>query len=337
MTSATGKGQQIPRIRSKKLADFIVEMPKEKSYPDPEANPKNQSYNEPWNLYTDGSACQEGSGAGLILTNQQGAEFTYALHFEFPASNNEAEYEALIAGLRIAEQMGVKDLAANVDSRLVANQINGTYVAKEDSMIQYLAKAQALTQSFRTFSIKQIPRSQNKQADALSKIASTSFTHLTKQVLVEVLKEKSIKEKEVMPVIEEDGETWVTPLLEYLQDGVLPTNQKKARKLKIKARQYAVIEGTLFKKSYLEPWLRCVGPSQANYVIREIHEGSCSMHLGPRAIVAKALRSGYYWPSMHRDAREVIRKCQDCQVHQLVPKNPQQSMTPITSPWPFYK
>ena len=105
-------------------------------------------------MYTDGSACQEGSGAGLILTNPKGAEFTYALRFEFPASNNEAECEALIAGLRIADKMGVKDLAANVDSKLVANQINGSYEAKEESMIQYLAKAQALTQGFRTFSIK---------------------------------------------------------------------------------------------------------------------------------------------------------------------------------------
>ncbi|GJX56497.1 reverse transcriptase domain-containing protein [Tanacetum coccineum] len=71
--------------------------------------------------------CTDGSGAGLILTNPEGMEFTYALRFRFDATNNEAEYEALIAGLRIAEQMGVKNLQANVDSRLVANQVNGTF------------------------------------------------------------------------------------------------------------------------------------------------------------------------------------------------------------------
>ena len=105
-------------------------------------------------MYTDGSSCQEGSGAGLILTSPEGMEFTYALRFEFDTSNNEAEYEALLAGLRIAEKMGVKDISVNVDSRLVANQINGAYVAKEESMIRYLAKAQALVRNFRTFSIK---------------------------------------------------------------------------------------------------------------------------------------------------------------------------------------
>nr|GFB66908.1 reverse transcriptase domain-containing protein [Tanacetum cinerariifolium] len=73
---------------------------------------------KPWALFTDGSSCVDGSGAGLILTNPEGVEFTYALRFQFAASNNEAEYEALIAGLRIATQMGVKNIQENVDSKL---------------------------------------------------------------------------------------------------------------------------------------------------------------------------------------------------------------------------
>ncbi|GJR44856.1 reverse transcriptase domain-containing protein [Tanacetum coccineum] len=153
---------------------------------------------EPWTLFTDGSSCIDGSGAGLILTNPEGVEFTYAMRFRFEATNNEAEYEALIASLRIAEQMGVKNLQANVDSRLVANQVNGFYVAKESGMVQYLEKVKTLTSNFKEFSIKQVPRSENKKADALSKIASTSFAHLSKQVLVEELNEKSINEKEVL-------------------------------------------------------------------------------------------------------------------------------------------
>nr|GFA50803.1 reverse transcriptase domain-containing protein [Tanacetum cinerariifolium]GFA52754.1 reverse transcriptase domain-containing protein [Tanacetum cinerariifolium]GFA52877.1 reverse transcriptase domain-containing protein [Tanacetum cinerariifolium] len=76
--------------------------------------------------FADGSSYIDGSGAGLILTNPEGMEFTYALRFEFDATNNEPEYEALIAGLRIAKQMSVKNLQANLDSRLVANQVNRT-------------------------------------------------------------------------------------------------------------------------------------------------------------------------------------------------------------------
>nr|GEV27364.1 reverse transcriptase domain-containing protein [Tanacetum cinerariifolium] len=136
---------------------------------------------EPWTLFTDGSSCVDGSGAGLILTNPEGVEFTYALRFQFAASNNEAEYEALVAGLRIVAKMGVKNVQVNVDSKLVANQVLGTYVAKEDNMIKYLEIVKGLVSGFTTFLISQVPRSKNKKADALSKIASTSFLHLSKQ------------------------------------------------------------------------------------------------------------------------------------------------------------
>nr|GEX87890.1 reverse transcriptase domain-containing protein [Tanacetum cinerariifolium] len=225
-----------------------------------------------------GTSYHDGSGAGLILTNPDGIEFTYALRFQFVASNNEAEYEALIAGLRIATQMGVKNIQANVDSKLVANQVLETYIAKEDNIIKYLDIAKGLVSGFKTFSICQVPRSKNKKADALSKIVSTSFAHLSKQVLVEVLETKSITAKEVTAVTEEEGPTWMTELVNYLKEGTLPEDEKKARKLRLKARQYKLMEGILYKRSFLTPWLRCVGLLQAEYVMKEIHEGSCSMH-----------------------------------------------------------
>ncbi|GKB06004.1 reverse transcriptase domain-containing protein [Tanacetum coccineum] len=143
------------------------------------------------------------SRSRLILTNPEGVEFTYAIRFRFEATNNEAEYQALIAGLRIVEQMGVKNLQANVDSRLIANQVNGSYVAKE--------------------------------SDALSKIASTSFAHLSKQVLVEELKEKSINEKEILAIVEEEGHTSMTPICEYLTKEILLKEKKKARVVRRKA------------------------------------------------------------------------------------------------------
>nr|GFA83668.1 reverse transcriptase domain-containing protein [Tanacetum cinerariifolium] len=190
---------------------------------------------------------------------------------------------ALITGLWIMEQIGVKNLQANVDSRLVANQVNGTHVAKEGDMIRYLEKVKALTRSFKVFSIKQVPRSENKKIDALSKIASTSFAHLSKQVLVEELKEKSISEMEILVVVEEEkGDTWMTPIFKYLKECTLPVDVKRAREIKQKSWRFAIVHETLYKKSFLGLWLRCVGPLQANYVLREIHEGSYSMHAGNR-------------------------------------------------------
>nr|GEW74185.1 reverse transcriptase domain-containing protein [Tanacetum cinerariifolium] len=194
----------------------------------------------------------------------------------------------------------------------------GTYVAKEDNMIKYLEIVKGLVSGFTTFSISQVSQSKNKIADALSKIASTSFAHLSKQVPIEVIENKSIKEKEVAAVVEEDGPTWMTQLVDYLKRGVLLRDKKEARKLRLKARQYELMEGFLYRQSFLTPWLRCVGQLQAKYVIREIHEGSCSMHAGPRSVVAKAIRLGYYWPAMHKDACDMIRKCSDCQIHRPI-------------------
>nr|GFB62769.1 reverse transcriptase domain-containing protein [Tanacetum cinerariifolium] len=107
-------------VKGQIQADFIVKRP-EDGTPDTPMEDR-EELPDPWILFTDGSSCVDGSEAGLIIMNPEGMEFTYALRFIFNATNNEAEYEALIVGLRIASQMGIQNLQANVDSKLVANQ-----------------------------------------------------------------------------------------------------------------------------------------------------------------------------------------------------------------------
>ncbi|GKB74617.1 reverse transcriptase domain-containing protein [Tanacetum coccineum] len=145
------------------------------------------------------------------------------------------------------------------------------------------------------------------KADALKKLAAVQFDHLSKEVLVEVLNERSVEAQEVNMVVEEEGPTWMTPIQNYLEKGILPKDPVDARTLMEKIRNYTMKDGVLYRKSYLIPLMRCVGPLQANYVIREVHMGSCGMHDEPRQVVAKAMNLGYYWPFMHRDARELIR------------------------------
>nr|GEZ59180.1 reverse transcriptase domain-containing protein [Tanacetum cinerariifolium] len=108
-------------IKEQILADFLNEMPSNASQGVSVA----ETQEEPWTLFTNGSLCVDGSGVGLILTNLDIVEFTYALRFQFATSNNEAEYEALIVGLRIATQIGVKNIQANIDSKLSLSPYNG--------------------------------------------------------------------------------------------------------------------------------------------------------------------------------------------------------------------
>ncbi|KAL0449077.1 UNVERIFIED_CONTAM: hypothetical protein Slati_1464100 [Sesamum latifolium] len=106
----------------------------------------------------DGSSTTQGSGAGIVLTTPQGDDMESAVKFEFKASNNRAEYEALVLGMRMAQDAGVSHLLAYSDSQLIVNQVNGEYEVKEESMVQYLQQIEELKIKFKTFQLHQIPR-----------------------------------------------------------------------------------------------------------------------------------------------------------------------------------
>ncbi|KAL0453782.1 UNVERIFIED_CONTAM: hypothetical protein Slati_1356300 [Sesamum latifolium] len=96
------------------------------------------SKEKPWLLHVDGSSTTQGSGAGVVITTPQGHNMEFAIKFDFKASNNEAEYEALVLGMRIVQDAGALHLLAYSDSQLIVKQVCGKYEAKEKSMVQYL-------------------------------------------------------------------------------------------------------------------------------------------------------------------------------------------------------
>ncbi|XP_071714277.1 uncharacterized protein [Rutidosis leptorrhynchoides] len=290
-----------------------------------------------WKLFTDRASSFDGSRAGLMLDSPEGKEFTYALRFEFSTTNNEAEYEALLAELRLAMDLNIQYLKVFVDSQLVANQVAGTFEARSPTIQQYLTKLKELKVQFKGFEIEHVKRSQNKKADALSKLASITFTHLAKEVLVETLEHGSIEAEEICDLYPDEEDTWMKPIKDYLAYELLPEDKGDARKIRIKAPSYKLQDGKLYRKSFLTPWLRCVGPSQATIIIQEMHEGVCGFHAGPRSIVAKIMRLGYYWLTMHQDTVTTLQTCESCQIHAKVQKQPKQELIFVLSAWPFAK
>ena len=123
-----------------------------------------------WVLHVDGSSNVRGAGVGLMLTSPTGNKPLRAVRCNFKATNNESEYEALIAGLTLTHQMGAENIQVFSDSQLKINQVQGEYQSKDDSMIQYLAVAQRLINKFKSCKFAQIPRDQNSQADALANL-----------------------------------------------------------------------------------------------------------------------------------------------------------------------
>ncbi|XP_073101422.1 uncharacterized protein [Elaeis guineensis] len=128
-----------------------------------------------WIIHVDGSSNVAGSGTGLLLLGPEEFIAKYALRFDFPTTYNEAEYKAILAGLRITKELGIQKLKIYIDLQLVADQVKGDFEAREENMKKYLQKVKDLTSKFFYFDIQQIPRSENSRADLLSKLATTSF------------------------------------------------------------------------------------------------------------------------------------------------------------------
>ncbi|XP_071718406.1 uncharacterized protein [Rutidosis leptorrhynchoides] len=206
----------LPRtsIKGQVLADYLEKMTGELEVIHERTQLKPPQH-EIWDLYTDGASCIEGAGSGLVLTSPSGEEHTYALRFNFDVTNNEAEYDALLAGLNMVHKMCISQLCAYVDSQLVENQFNGSFEAHELSMQKYLKLVQEFAEKFEFFELSQVLRSQNKKADALSKLAALTFSHFQKQVWVEELPNKSIDGSLIVAAIEEVKLNWMDPIVHY--------------------------------------------------------------------------------------------------------------------------
>ena len=174
-------------IKSQVLPDFLVHW-MENQLPDK----PDMSYL--WTMHFDGSKRKDGAGAGVILTSPQGDKLKYILRMQFTASNNEAEYEALLHGMRMAKACGAKRLIIYGDSKLVVNQTMHECDALNDNMIAYRDLYDTLEGDFDGCELRHIGRESNEEADALANIGSTCAP-IPPGVFLERICERSIKPK----------------------------------------------------------------------------------------------------------------------------------------------
>jgi ribonuclease HI len=156
-------------IKSQILADFVTE------WTDTQLPPP-QIQAECWTLYFDGSVMKTGAGAGLLFVSPLGEHMRYAVRLHFPASNNMAEYEALLYGLKIAIELGVKRLDVRGDSQLMVDQVMKNAGCHDDKMEAYCKAVRALEDKFYGIELNHVPRRYNEEADELAKIASGRIT-----------------------------------------------------------------------------------------------------------------------------------------------------------------
>ena len=318
-------------IKGQVLADFVMEFAS--AEPARDAQAATDLFT--WKLSVDGASNAQGSGAGLILTSLERIDIEYALRFGFHTSNNEAEYEAVIAGLNLAHSLEVDQLEVYSDSQLVVKQIEDTYEAKSERMILYLQKVRDLLRKFVLVQVKHVPRAENSRADALAKLATASQEDLGGSTPVEYLEKPFIDPYSMVVAPVESVPSWIDPISNYIIDGSLPDDPKEAAKIRARSARFTNHKGSLYKRGFFTPFLKCIAGEDTRYILREVHEGICGNHIGARALAGKVLRQGYYWPTILKDATDLVKKCRICQEHAKISLLPSEPLTSITSPWPF--
>ncbi|RVX08185.1 hypothetical protein CK203_017762 [Vitis vinifera] len=132
-----------------------------------------------------------------------------------------------------------------------------------------------------------------------------------------------------------DDQEWTYHITEYLRTSTLPGDPKQAHKIRVQVARFTLIGGHLYKRSFTGPYLRCLGHSEAQYVVAELHEGICGNHSGGRSLAHRAHSQGYYWPTMKKDAAAYVKKCGKCQRYAPIPHMPSATLKSVSGPWPF--
>ncbi|KAK8918768.1 hypothetical protein KSP39_PZI021391 [Platanthera zijinensis] len=297
------------------LADYVVEVVEEKL-----------TRPVPWKVMVDGASGRHSLGAGVILESPQGARIEQTVVVHFPITNNQAEYEAVIAGLRLARELGVHDVEVLTDSLVVASQINGEFEAREPTLQRYLAKVKGVIGTFQTFSIRHVPREDNEQVDQLAKHGPRAGGY---------------HHRPLSPIHRGGGADGggTAPLLDgpirHFPDhrGVSQGDGRKETQVQIgilpHARRPVIPENSLRDAGALCG--REGGPEDFRRgPLRGVWES-----LWSRTLEGWIVRQGYFWPTLGLDAAKFTKECHKCQLFTPLQLQPAQRLRSITAPWPF--
>ena len=273
------------------------------------------------------------------------------VHLEFKATNNMAEYEALIFGLSVALSMGIRQLLVKGDSQLIIKQVHGECSCNEPRLAAYLLHVRKLEKDFIALELQHVPRANNSTADELSTRASTwapvpegvferwllrptaqpaepseggetstsklavpvAF-HLQNPPRIVCATEGPANLLAPQPVAQSGPDAWISEIQDYLKENILPEDHVTAERIVRSAKRYTVVEGDLYRRGTNGILIRCITQEEGRELLAEIHGGECGSHSASRTLVGKAIRHGFYWPTSLQDAAELVKSCEACQL-----------------------
>jgi ribonuclease HI len=325
-------------VKSQALVDFMAEW-RENQLPTPTERP------EHWLMYFDGSLKLEGAGAGVLLISPTGEQLKYILQIFWKVSNNEAEYEALLHGLRLAVSLGIKRLLVYGDSAVVINQVNKSWDRNKENMDAYCLEVRKLENKFYGLEFHHIVRDNNVAVDILSKLGSTR-AKVPAGVFVHELHAPSIPEpaptttdpapspagQEVM-MIDVD---WRQPFIDYIREQKVSTDKNLAEQIICRAKSYVLVGDKIYRQAATYGVLmKCLPREEGKDILEEIHKGVCGNHASSRTLFSKAFLRAFYWPTTLGDAEELVRRCQGCQYFAKQQHISAYKLVTIPPTWPF--
>ncbi|KAG8498038.1 hypothetical protein CXB51_007111 [Gossypium anomalum] len=293
----------------------------------------------PWKLNFDGASNAVGNGIGAVLVSPNGDHYPFTSKLDFDCTNNMAEYEACVMGIRAAIERKIKVLEVYGDSALVIYQLRGEWETRDPKLINYRRLVLELIEEFDDVTFCYLPRDENQMADALATLAS--MIKVNKQEDMKPIQMSiyeapahccNIEEEE-----EKDDHPWYQDILQYVKSRKYPdqASENDKRTLRRLASDYVLDGEILYKRRKDQVLLRCVDAVEAKQILEEVHEGVCGTHANGFTMARQIMRFGYYWSTMEGDCINYAKKCHKCQIYGDKIHVPPSPLHVMTSPWPF--
>ena len=219
-------------MKGQVLTDFVAEF-----------SPKNNTEmvchveNRSWKVFVDGASSAMGAGVEIIIITSEGIRLEHSFRLGIKASNNEAEYKTLIVKLKIAFDFGARDMEVYSDLRLVINQVQSSFEARDSRMKEYLRVVKQIMGKFCTTNVIQVARGRNRHADSLATLASAMTEDIPRQIKVELIAEPSISAmtdwttKVDVAAITTTGSRWMDSIIEFLTEDRIPNDESEANNI----------------------------------------------------------------------------------------------------------
>ncbi|XP_070041082.1 uncharacterized protein [Nicotiana tomentosiformis] len=307
------KGQDLANHLTENLVDRDYE-PLTKYFPDKEVLFAGEDIAESyprWRMYFDGAANFKGVEIRAVLISEFGEHYLASAKIRFPCTNNMADYQTCILGIRMAVDMNIKELLVIGDSDLLIHQVQGEWSSKNVKILPYPHCVKELCKKFTKIEFKHVPKIQNEFADALVTLSSM-IQHPDKNYIDPIKVEIRDQHAYCFHIDEEpDGKPWYHDIKKFLATREYPKDATNGQKQALGRLEnhFFFNEEALYRRTPDLGLLRCVDAAEATGLLEEILASTCGPQMNGFTLAKTILRDGYFWMTMESDSICYVQKC----------------------------